>query len=121
MINSSGAKLTRERSTLKSFTTKDLREALYTCPNNCRTKVPLLFVTNANGTTTVTIEWYRASDGVHHFILSGKNLSLGEFIQFSDSYIVLEPGDKLEITPSGHATPNISAFCTVEETFVPVG
>ena len=116
-----GAKFIRERSSLKSFTTEDLRETLYTCPNNCRAKVPLLFVTNANGTTSVMIEWYRAAETEHHYILSGKNLATGEFIQFSEGYIVLEPGDKLEITPSGNATPHISAFCTVEETFVPVG
>jgi hypothetical protein len=57
----------------------------------------------------------------HYFILGGKNLTLGEFIQFSDSYIVLEAGDKLEITPTSNDTPDIHAFCTVEETFIPVG
>lgn len=84
-------------------------------------KVVLLFVANANGNTSVKIEWYRASEALHYYILSGKNLGSGEFLQFSDSYIVLEPGDKLEITPSANATPNIHAFCTVEESFIPVG
>lgn len=115
------AKVERERSVVSRFTTEDLREVLYTCPNNCRTRVVLLFVTNANGTTSLDIEWYRASVDAHYHILGGKNLGTGEYIQLSDSYIVLEPGDKIEITPSGAASPDISAFCTVEETFVPVG
>jgi len=120
MINNR-AKVERERSIVSRFTTEDARETLYTCPNNCRARLVLLFVTNANGTTILDIEWYRASVDTHYHILGGKNLVTGEFIQFSDSYLVLEPGDKLEITPSGANNPDISAFCTVEETFVPVG
>lgn len=111
----------RSRSVVKAFTVKDVRGELYVCPNNCTSKVVLLFVTNVNGTTNIKIDWYKASEATHYAILGGKNLTLGEFIQFSDSYIILEPGDKLEITPSGHATPDIHAFCTVEETFIPVG
>ena len=111
----------RSRSVVKAFTVEDVRGELYVCPNNCRTRVILLFLSNANGNTSVDIEWYRAADTDHYFIVGGKNLTSGEYIQFSDGYIVLEPGDKLEITPSGNATPDIHAFCTVEETFIPVG
>ncbi len=123
MINytSNGVKSTRARSSIKAFTVEDVRGELYVCPNNCVSKVVLLFVSNANGTTNVNIEWYKASEDEHYFILGGKNLTLGEFIQFSDSYIVLEAGDKLEITPTSNDTPDIHAFCTVEETFIPVG
>lgn len=114
-------KNTRARSTIKAFTVEDVRGELYVCPNNCVSKVVLLFVTNANGNTTVNIEWYKASEDEHYYILGGKHLTLGEFIRFSDSYIILEPGDKLEITPTSNATPDIHAFCTVEEIFIPVG
>jgi len=69
---------------------------------------------------SVTFEWYRAEDTTHYYILSGKNLSTGEFVQLSDGYIVLEPGDKLEITPSG-SDPVVDALCTVEEVFIPIG
>ena len=34
--------------------------------------------------------------------------------------LVLEPGDKLEVTATG-STPRVDAFCTVEEIFIPVG
>jgi hypothetical protein len=116
-VNKSG----RAKSVIKDFTTENVRGELYVCPNNCTARMVLLFVSNADGGTNVRVEWYRASDATHYFILQDKNLTASEFIQFSDSYIVLEPGDKIEITPSSNNTPNIHAFCTVEETFIPVG
>ena len=114
-------KNSRAKSALKIFTVQNVRGELYVCPNNCQAKVVLLFVSNPNGNTTVKIEWYRASSDAHYFILAGKNVGSGEFIQFSDSYIMLEPGDKLEVTPSANSSPEIHTFCTVEETFIPVG
>jgi hypothetical protein len=41
----------------------------------------------------------------------------GEFIQFSDGFIVFEPGDALTVTPSSQAAPHIDTFATVEEFF----
>lgn len=103
-----------------SCNTDGLRETLYTCPPNCRAKIPLVFIVNANGTVTVTLELYKASDATHYFILSGKNLLTTEHIQLSTSYIVLEAGDKIEVTPVG-TTPDVHALLTAEETFIPVG
>lgn len=110
----------REKSEIISCTVDGQRETLYTCPPNCRARVPLVYLVNANGTVTITFEWYRSADTTHYYIISGKNLSTGETIQLSDSYIVLEPGDKLEVTPTG-STPIVDALCTVEEIFIPVG
>lgn len=110
----------REKSEIITCTVDGQRETLYTCPLNCRARVPLVYIVNANGTVTVTFEWYRAAEDTHFFILSGKNLGTGEALQLSESYIVLEPGDKLEVTPDG-TTPIIDALCTVEEMFIPVG
>jgi len=128
MINQNGARFERAKSFISRFTTEDVRGSLYTCPKNCRARVVLLFVTNASSivggggdNTNITVEWYRAEEDLHYFILGSRNLSSTEFLQFSEGYIVLEPGDKIEITPSNNASPQISAFCTVEEIFVPVG
>lgn len=110
----------REKSVIIACTTDAQRETLYECPANCRARVPLVFITNVNGTVSIAFEWYRAEDTTHYYIISGKNLSTGEFIQLSDSYLVLEPGDKLEVTPTG-STPQVDALCTVEEIFIPVG
>lgn len=89
---------------------------LYTCPLNCRAKIPLVFITNAGGHNTVILKWYRKAQNTSFFIQGGKNLSLGEFIQFSDAYIVLEPEDRLDITITTNG--NVDALCTVEEMFL---
>jgi hypothetical protein len=77
----------------------------------------LVFITNANGTNTITLKWYRKADNVSYFIVGGKNLSLGEFIQLSEAYIVLDPQDRLEVTLG--SAGNVDALCTAEETFTP--
>lgn len=110
----------RARTPIIKTTTSGVRSVLYTCPANCRAKVPLVYIVNANGNITLTFEIYKADVDTHFFILAGKNLGLGEFIQLSDGYIVLEAGDKLEVTATG-ATVNVDSLCTVEETFIPVG
>jgi hypothetical protein len=107
----------RVKSPLISCTVKDQRETLYTCPANCRTKVPLVYIVNANGNTDVLFEIYKAAEDTYYYIIAGKNFAEGEFLQLSDAYIVLEAGDKLEVTPSGNTSPLIDALCTVEETF----
>lgn len=107
----------RSKTLIISCTSTTVRETLYTCPPNCRAKVPLIYVVNANGTVSVTLEIYKAASETHFFILSGKNLSTSEFIQLSDGYIMLEPGDKIEVTPTG-TDPIVDAVCTVEEQFI---
>jgi hypothetical protein len=89
---------------------------LYTCPSNCRAKIPLVFITNANGTNTVQLKWYRKQQNTSFYVVGGKNLSLGEFVQLSDGYIVLEPEDRLDVTISSNG--NVDALCTAEETFI---
>jgi hypothetical protein len=89
---------------------------LYTCPLNCRSKIPLVFITNAGGNNTVSLKWYRKAQNISFFIQGGKNLSLGESLQFSGAYIVLEPEDRLDITITHNGV--VDALCTVEEMFL---
>ena len=107
----------RPKTNIIACTVQDQRETLYTCPNNCIAKVPLVYLVNANGNCTVNFEWYVAEQDTHFFVVGGKNLSSGESVQLSDGYIVLNPGDKLEVTPLNNTTPQIDALCTVEEIF----
>jgi hypothetical protein len=119
IINTS--KIVRPRTVNKTGLVRDQEETLYTCPNNCRSHMVLLYVTNTGAASTdVDIEWDRA-DGSHVHILGSKNISSSEFIQWSGSYIVLEPGDTVKFTPSGSNDPHVDVMCTVEETFIPVG
>lgn len=106
-----------ERATSKVISCTTAGEhTLYTCPSNCRAKIPLVFFTNANGSNTVSLLWYRKQDNYDYYIIGGKNMSFGEYVQLSDGYIVMEPEDRLiiELGSSGL----VDALCTAEETFI---
>jgi len=117
----SAGKPARTKSEAVSCETEDQLETLYTCPSNCRSEVTMLFVVNANGNTTINAYWYRLSLDDSFSILGGKNMTTGEYILLTGATLVLEPGDKIQLMPTGNATPNIDAMCTVTETFIPVG
>ena len=98
-------------------------ETLYTCPANCRAHVSMLFTVNTGGNVTVNIEFERASAtqtnlGVdpHMHILGGKNMTTGEFIQFTGGEMIMEPGDSITVTADG-STPHVDTMATVEEFF----
>ena len=101
----------------------DQRETIYTCPSNSVSYMSLVFVSNGTANASdVLIEWYDASETSRITIVGSKNLSGGEFLQLSSAFLVLEPGDRLEITPSNTAggnDPDIGVITTVEEVFLP--
>lgn len=112
---------------------------LFECPSNCRSEVTMLHIVNANGNTTVNVFWYIApqnipesksshpdystwiSTGYTSRIIGGKNMTTGEYILLTNATLVLQPGDKIQVQPTGNASPHIDALCTVTETFIPVG
>ena len=114
-------KATRIVTYSKECRTEDQAEVLYTCPTNCRAMMTLLFISNANGNTSVDIMWYRENGSQHIHIIGGKNMTAGEFLQFDGATIVFEPGDYMTVTPTGNTAPHLDALCTVEEVFIPVG
>jgi hypothetical protein len=94
-------------------------EVVYTCPANCVAEVTFIHVHNSTGNTNIEIEWYVAADNYTSHFIEGKNLGAAEWLQFSDIELVLQPGDKIQITPDSAA--HIDTILTVTETFVPVG
>lgn len=94
-------------------------EDVYTCPANCVAEISYLHVHNTTGNTNITIEWYVAADSYTSHFLEGKNLGADEYITFGDIELVLQPGDKLQVTPDTAA--HVDTILTVTETFVPVG
>jgi hypothetical protein len=107
-------------------------ETAYKCPANCRAMVELLFIKNvSSGNATVDVELNRndsvtdngtgQGNAAHMHILGGKNMATGEFIQFADGFIVLEPEDTITITATGTGTIHVDVMVTVEEFFLPVG
>jgi hypothetical protein len=94
-------------------------EVVYTCPANCVAEVTFIHVHNSTGNTNIEIEWYVAEDDYTSHFIEGKNLGAAEWLQFPDIELVLQPGDKIQITPDSAA--HIDTILTVTETFVPIG
>ena len=95
---------------------------IYTCPNTCRAEVTMLMVVNAGGsTTTASVIWYDASKTTDVHILGSKSLSAGDYVLFTGATLVLEPGDRLDITAGTSGAIRVDALCTATETFIPVG
>ena len=94
-------------------------EVVYTCPANCVAEVTFIHIHNSTGNTNIEIEWYVAADNYTSHFLEGKNLGASEYVQFPDIELVLQPGDKIQVTPDSVA--HIDTILTVTETFVPVG
>jgi hypothetical protein len=94
-------------------------EVVYTCPANCVAEVTFIHVHNSTGNTSIEIEWYVAEDDYTSHFIEGKNLGAAEWLQFPDIELVLQPGDRIQITPDSAA--HIDTVLTVTETFVPIG
>jgi len=84
----------------------------------------MFHIVNYGGTVSVDVTFNRASatqtnlgvDSIAH-ILGSKNMSSGDFIQFTSAEMVMEPGDTIKLTADG-STPTVDAMCTVEEFFL---
>ena len=98
-------------------------ETLYTCPDNCRAEITMLYVVNADssGSTDAEAKWTRASDSAVFRLIGGRNLTRGEFILLTGATLVLEPGDTITCIATNDASPEMDFMCTVTETFIPVG
>ena len=87
---------------------------VYTCPPNFIAKMVLLFAANhGSGNKTVSIQWHDDSAGANYYIVGGYVISAYGFLKLDGSYLVLNPGDTLVITPEAAST--IDAVVTVEE------
>jgi len=95
-------------------------EEVYVCPANCTAEVTFIHVVNGgSGNNTVEVEWYVDADSYTSHFLKGKNIGNGEYVSFPNIDLVLQPGDKIQVTPS--SAGHIDTIVTVTETFVPVG
>ena len=95
-------------------------EVVYTCPANCVAEVTFIHIVNGGGSTnSVDVEWYVAADSYTSHFLSGKSLTAGDYVSFTNIDLVLQPGDKIQNVPT--SAGHIDTILTVTETFVPVG
>lgn len=95
-------------------------EDVYVCPANCVAEVTYIIVNNSGGSTnSVSVKWYDASASYASGFVEGKSLNAGDFLEFNNIDLVMEPGDKIQIIPA--SAGHIDSIVTVTETFVPVG
>ena len=95
-------------------------EDVYVCPANCVAEVTYIIVNNSGGSTnSVSVKWYDASASYASGFVEGKSLNAGDFLEFNNIDLVMEPGDKIQIIPT--SAGHIDSIITVTETFVPVG
>ncbi len=95
-------------------------EDVYVCPANAVAEVTFIHVVNGGGSTnTVEVGWYVAADSYTSHFLKGKSINASDYVSFNQIDLVLQPGDKIQVTPS--SSGHIDTILTVTETFVPVG
>lgn len=94
--------------------TAGVANTVYTCPPNYIAKMTLLFVSNHGGNNkTVTIQWRDSSISQNYYIVGGYVLAATGYLKLDGSYLVLNPGDTIIITPEAGATCDTTI--TVEE------
>jgi hypothetical protein len=95
-------------------------EDVYVCPANCTAEVTFIHVVNGGSSTnTVEVEWYVDADSYTSHFLKGKSINASDYVSFNQIDLVLQPGDKIQVTPT--SAGHIDTIVTVTETFVPVG
>ena len=95
-------------------------EDVYVCPANAVAEVTFIHVVNGGSSTnSIEVEWYVAADSYTSHFLKGKSLNASDYITFTNIDLVLQPGDKIQVTPT--SAGHIDTIVTVTETFVPVG
>ena len=95
-------------------------EDVYVCPANAVAEVTFIHVVNGGSSTnTVEVVWYVAADSYTSHFLKGKSINASEYVSFNQIDLVLQPGDKIQVTPT--SAGHIDTILTVTETFVPVG
>ena len=95
-------------------------EEVYVCPANAVAEVTFIHVVNGGGSTnSVEVEWYIAADSYTSHFLKGKSINSSDYVSFSQIDLVLQPGDKIQVTPT--SAGHIDTILTVTETFIPVG
>ena len=79
---------------------------VYTVPTGYYAKFTVMYIHNTGGNTKhITVQWYDASTTTTLDILTSYTLTSKQYLEFDGSaYIVLEEGDKIQITTEAGST-----------------
>lgn len=79
---------------------------LYTVPTGYRALWNLTYIHNTSGSTKhITLTWYDSSAAVSYDILSQYSFNSKDYLKLDGgSYVVLEEGDQVRVTPEAGST-----------------
>lgn len=79
---------------------------LYTVPTGYRALWNLSYIHNTSGSTKhITLTWYDSSAAVSYDLLSQYNFGSKDYLKLDGgSYVVLEEGDQVRVTPEAGST-----------------
>jgi hypothetical protein len=89
---------------------------VYTVPTGYYAKFTVMYIHNTGGSTKhITVQWYDASAATTLDILTNYDLTSKQYLQFDgNAYIVLEEGDRIQITTQSASTFSFIATFEVQ-------
>ena len=89
---------------------------VFTVPTGYYAKFTVMYVHNTGGLTKhITVAWYDASTATSYDILTAYDFTSKEYLQFDgNAYMVLEEGDKIQITTQAGSSFSFIATFEVE-------
>jgi hypothetical protein len=89
---------------------------VYTVPTGYYAKFTVMYIHNTGGSTKhITVQWYDASTATTIDILTSYDFTSKQYLQFDgNAYIVLEEGDRIQITTQSASTFSFIATFEVE-------
>jgi hypothetical protein len=89
---------------------------VYTVPTGYYAKFTVMYIHNTGGNTKhITVQWYDASTATTLDILTEYDFTAKTYLQFDgNAYIVLEEGDRIQITTQSASTFSFIATFEVQ-------
>jgi len=89
---------------------------VFTVPTGYYAKFTVMYIHNTGGSTKhITVQWYDASAAATLDILTSYDFTSKQYLQFDgNAYIVLEEGDRIQITTQSASTFSFIATFEVQ-------
>ena len=89
---------------------------VYTVPTGYYAKFTVMYIHNTGGSTKhITVQWYDASTTTTYDILTAYDFTSKAYLQFDgNAYIVLEEGDRIQLTTQSASTFSFIATFEVD-------
>ena len=89
---------------------------VYTVPTGYYARFTVMYIHNTGGSTKhITVQWYDASTAATYDILTEYDFTSKLYLQFDgNAYVVLEEGDRIQITTQSASTFSFIATFEVE-------